>query len=236
MAHWRDDLEIWPRSLPKAYLDINRTALMVIDMQLTFTHREQGYAFSMRKFPEMFEYYYDRIDNLAIPNCELLLRYFREHNMEVVHLTFGPELRDGRDQIPRRRRRDKIMTGETGIDVTVSKDTDAHRIHPRLEPIEGELVVNKNSNSPFNSTGIDQFLRNLEIKGLIITGVVTTGCVESTIRDASDKGYECVLVEDTCAGFDRESHEATLRAIARSFGEVWTTEQTITNLDGLLGT
>jgi nicotinamidase-related amidase len=187
----------------------------------------------MKKFPEMFAYYFERMDNLVVPNTERLLKYFRENTLQVVHLTFGPQVEDGRDQIPRRKRRDKIMTDETGINVTVSKDTEAHKIHPRLEPIKGELVVNKNSNSPFNSSGIDQFLRNMEITGLVMAGVVTTGCVESTLRDASDKGYECVLVEDACGGFDQQSHEATMRAVARTFGEVWTTDETVTNLNRL---
>ena len=234
MGHWRDHLHISPRSLASVHIDIKRTALMIIDMQLYDLSRDHGLAFSAKKFPQMVDYFYNRIDNIVLPNNVLLLEYFREKHMPVVHITVGPEFKDGRDQIPRRRRREKTMTEETGVNFTFYRGSEAHKIHPHLQPIEGELVVNKNSTSPFTSTGINYFLRNMDISGLIITGVATNVCVETTARVASDMGFECVLVEDACATFDQESHEATLKVFARFFGEVWSAEETVRNLNHLL--
>lgn len=234
MANWRDTLHIWPRELPAVQLDINKTALIIVDMQLFDTSREHGLAFSMKKFPEMYEYYYSCIDRVVLPNSMRLLEFFRKNDLPVIHLTIGAELKQGGDLIPRRKRRDKIMTEKTGVNFTFYKGSEAHQIHPLLKPVESELVINKNSASPFNSTGIDQLLRNMDITGLIIIGVSTCSCVETTARDASDRGYECVLVEDACATFDQESHDSSLKIFARMFGEVMTTEQVMKHLNGLL--
>jgi len=234
MPSWRDNLEVWPRKLANVEIDIKSTALLIVDVQLYDTSREHGLAFPMKKFPKMYDYFYNRIDDLVLPNNERLLKYFRDNNLEVVYLVIGAEFTGGRDTVPRRKRRNNAMSEETGVDFSLYKGSKQHEIHPRLEPTDNELVIAKNAASPFNCTGIDQILRNMGINSLIITGVSTCSCVETTARDASDRGYECVLVEDATATFDQESHDSTLKVFARMFGEVWTTEQTINNLQKLL--
>jgi nicotinamidase-related amidase len=65
-----------------------------------------------------------------------------------------------------------------------------------------------------------------------MTGVSTNTCVETTARDASDRGFESILVEDACASFDEASHVATLRIFARMFGEVLTTDEVLARMEG----
>jgi len=92
------------------------------------------------------------------------------------------------------------------------------------------LVIDKNSSSPFNSTGIDQLLRNMGVTSLIITGMATDMCVETTSRDAADRGYHVIVVEDAVATFFAEHHRAALSALARTFAQVYDTHRVLSAL------
>jgi biuret amidohydrolase len=74
------------------------------------------------------------------------------------------------------------------------------------------------------------------IDGLIIAGVVTNVCVETTARDAADRGYKCILVDDACAAQSQEFHDSTLRTFAMVFGKVRTTSEVIGILQDQLKT
>jgi nicotinamidase-related amidase len=87
-----------------------------------------------------------------------------------------------------------------------------------------ELVIDKNTSSPFNSTGIDQLLHNMGLQTLIVTGVATDMCVENTSRDAADRGYNVIVVQDATATFFPAHHRAALSGLARVFTQVWDTE------------
>ena len=230
-ANWRVGLNDWPRPLADAVLDPDATALMIIDMQNYDTQPDRGLGLIMhRDFPAMASYYYDRVQRLVIPAHVRLLRFFRETGRPVVFITVGPNLPDGSDMIPRRVRRIRRQSQATGVDVTFAEGSGDHAVIDDLTPLDGELVVNKTSAGAFNSTAIEQTLRNLGITGLVMTGVSTNTCVETTARDASDRGFESVLVEDACASFDEASHVATLRTFARMFGEVLSVDQVIERL------
>ncbi len=81
-------------------------------------------------------------------------------------------------------------------------------------------MINKTTYGTFTSTGLDHTLRNLGIKTLVIGGVVTNVCVETTARDASDLGYGVMLVGDACAAHSPEIHEASLLSFQGPFGRV----------------
>ena len=76
-----------------------------------------------------------------------------------------------------------------------------HEIVDELAPLPGELVLDKNASSPFNGTGIDQLLRNLGVETLVLVGVATDMCVETTGRDAADRGYNVIVAEDATATY-----------------------------------
>jgi nicotinamidase-related amidase len=82
-----------------------------------------------------------------------------------------------------------------------------YEIIPELAPLEDEIIIDKASVSTFNSTSIDQILRNMRRDRLWVTGVVTEGCVELTARDARDRGYHVTLVTDCCASSRRAAHD-----------------------------
>jgi len=94
---------------------------------------------------------------------------------------------------------------------------------PQNAPIEGELVISKPGKDAFYSTELQNYLRTRNISGLVITGVTTEVCVQTTMRVANDRGYDCLLVEDGTDSYFAEFKEVTLRALTAQGGIVgWT--------------
>jgi ureidoacrylate peracid hydrolase len=90
----------------------------------------------------------------------------------------------------------------------------------KVQPVEGELMIEKHCFSAFFGTELDRMLRFRGIKTLVFTGVATNTCVESSLRDASFLGYYIVLAEDCCASSAPKLHDATLDNVRASFGDV----------------
>lgn len=88
-----------------------------------------------------------------------------------------------------------------------------HDTIPELYPIEGEPVIDKPGKGAFAHTDLELLLRNRGIKNLLVAGVTTDVCVSTTIREASDRAFDCALLKDACAGVDEALHEATLDSI-----------------------
>lgn len=90
----------------------------------------------------------------------------------------------------------------------------------RVCPADGDLVMEKHRHSAFIGTDLDQILRDRGIRTLIFAGVQTHVCIESTLRDASARGYYVVVPEDCVGSFDRDLHDKTLRCVEMHFGDV----------------
>lgn len=230
---WYKDVERWPRALPEFQIDKNSTALLIVDMQYYSASKEHGLAKRLKKdYPDMYEYYYTRIDNVVLPNQVKLLSYFRNNGLRVVYLRMGPLLPDGSDFYTPRRENDRLQQLKTGIVTNFYKGTFEHNILAELKPLESELIIDKTSVSAFNSTGIDNILRKMRIDSLVVVGVATNACVLTTAIDAADRWYKCIVVEDGCASFDEEAHHMALKNFARLFGMVKSTEEVINMLEG----
>src|SRR5690606_30988536 len=98
--------------------------------------------------------------------------------------------------------------------------------------LPGEHVVRKTTNGAFASSNIDSLLRALECDQLYLVGVSTNMCVESTGREASDRGYAVTLVEDACGTTYEELHQTTMRNFQRLFGRVRSTDEVLEELSG----
>ncbi|MBV5337214.1 MAG: hypothetical protein J0653_04405, partial [Deltaproteobacteria bacterium] len=135
-SEWRDELERWPRALPEFEFEPKTTALMIVDLQHYDAHREYGLAKTLlEKFPDMYEYYYNRIEHSIVPNTIKLLRYFRENNLRVIHVTVGPELPDGSDFYIPRRAKDLEKQKAPGAKTLFCKGSFEHSILPVLAPM-----------------------------------------------------------------------------------------------------
>jgi nicotinamidase-related amidase len=132
--------------------------------------------------------------------------------------------------IARRRRRDVDALASTGTPALWHRGTFEHEVIESLAPRDGELVIDKNTSSAFNSTGLEWLLRNMEIETLVLAGVATDMCVETTARDAADRGLNVIVAEDATATFFERHHRAALSGFARVFGEVRASAEV---LDGL---
>lgn len=222
----------WVFPWPTFDVDWSRTALLVIDIQNYLANPKSGLTEMLYKeIPSMGEYYDNRTQLEMIPNTRRLIDAFRLRNMEVVYTRHGALLPDGRDMILRRRRRDSDAEDNTGRPSMWSAGSFEHQIVDALAPLPGELVIDKNSSSPFNGTGIDQLLRNMRIETLVITGSATDMCVETTGRDAADRGYNVIVVEDATATFTEEHHIAALSGLGRVYTQIWKTDRVLDTLE-----
>jgi nicotinamidase-related amidase len=167
---------------------------------------------------EALRYRFDRIEDMVVPNIQKLLRFFREHGLTVIYLTIGSRDPDFRDLSPVLRPSAQALGNREG--------TIEQSILEALSPESGELVINKTSIGAFNSSHLDLVLRNLATQFLFFAGVATDVCVDLTARDAADRGYGCVIVEDACAAHKETYHNAALTTFHRVFGEVWSTDMT----------
>lgn len=217
----------WPSFTP----DWNHAALLIIDYQNYSSNPQTGLARMIsERCPRLAAYFVPRITQVTIPNTQRLLQAFRDARRTVVQTRHGALLADGRDMIQRRRKRDQDALKVSARPAMWSAGSFEHEIIRELRPLPGELVIDKNSSSPFNSTGIDQILRNMEITTLVVAGMATDMCVETTSRDAADRGYNVIVVEDAVATFVEEHHNAALSGLSRVFAQVWSAERVLSQL------
>jgi nicotinamidase-related amidase len=93
-----------------------------------------------------------------------------------------------------------------------------HDIIPALYPADGEIVIDKPGKGAFYNTDLERLLSNHGVETLLVCGVTTEVCVHTTVREANDRGYRCVVLSDCCASYFPEFHEAGLRMIAAQGG------------------
>ena len=93
-----------------------------------------------------------------------------------------------------------------------------HDIIPELYPVAGEPVLDKPGKGAFYQTDLDLMLRNRGVETLLVCGVTTEVCVHTTVREANDRGYRCIVVGDCCGSYFPEFHEVGLRMIAAQGG------------------
>jgi len=204
--------------------DLTRTrcAMVVIDLQILDAALDGEHAQRARELGrwDELEGYFTRVAEVVVPNVVRLGRALRERALPVIYLRCRSLHPDAADNGLRFR--------EFGI--AVGRDDPQAALLPDLEVAGGDFVLDKTTASPFWSTHLDRLLRQLQIECLLMTGVVTSGCVESAVRDASDLDYRVVLVEDACADREPELHDDSIRRMNNNFALVRATGEV---LDGI---
>ncbi len=196
------------------------TALLIIDMQYLDAHPDYGLVLTAKKEGIDTSYYEERL-KLIIKNIEELLHMSREKGVEVIHVTIESLTRSGRD-------RNDI---HKWTDLHAPPGSKLAAIIEELEPIEEEMVFKKTCSGVFNGTNIDQVLRNIGIKNLIVVGVVTNQCVSTAVRGAADRGYFVTLVEDACAAFSESLHQASVEILGGEYCYVNSTSEVLNKIN-----
>jgi len=209
--------------LPESKVTARTTALMIIDMQYVDAHRDHGIgaAGKANGVTAQMEYYFSRLEAATVPNIRRLLDRCRPAGIPAVHVRVMNKAGNSADTSWRY----KCM----GIRVPPGH-RDADFIE-ELAPLPGEVVLDKTTSSVFISTNADFVLRNMGIDTLIMTGVVTNNCVESSTRNAGDLGYRVLLVEDATAAWTQEGHDAAIRHLDHNFAIVKSTRQILDEIE-----
>lgn len=200
-------------------------ALLLIDMQYATGSRRGALARKHLQTPEGnpdLAYRFDRIETLVVPHQQRLMKAFRAAGGRVIHVRIGPQRRDAADAPPHMR--PLFLATENWVG---SPD---HEGLEELAPEPEDLLLRKTTIGAFASTGIDSLLRGMGVEHLAVSGISTNMCVETTAREAADRGYRVTLLEDACATTHRDLHDSTMRNFARLFGRVRSTAEVLTEV------
>lgn len=209
-------------------LQPDKTALLIIDMQYHDASPDQGANLAFDRLdPGCCDYYNERVKEMVIPTIRKLLDGFRSEGMDVIYLTIGSDDRELSDMPERHRLAFRELERASGVPDILWSGNPAFSIREEIAPEEGELVLNKTTFGAFNSSNLEQILLDRGIESLVITGVSTNCCVETTSRDAADRGFGCVIVDEGTADYDQTAQDATLRAFHFNFGRVMRTAEDV---------
>jgi nicotinamidase-related amidase len=192
-------------------LDLGSAALLIIDMQRDFL--EPG------GFGEMLGNDVAQLRRTIEPN-KALLKAWRATGALVIHTREGhrPDLTD---LPPAKKIRGRSLTriGDSGpMGRILIRGEVGHDIIPELYPTPNEPVIDKPGKGAFFATDLHAILQNRGIQQLVVTGVTTEVCVNTTVREANDRGYDCMVVSDCCGSYCPEFHEMGLKMIAAQSG------------------
>jgi biuret amidohydrolase len=214
--------------VPPISLGRDGLALMIVDMQYHDAAAGMGFQAALDAIdPGSAAYFDDRVENLVVPNIARLVDAFRERDVPIVYLCLGAEQRDLSDLPARMAAWIRDVEQRSGMTDIFWRENPLYAVRREFEPRDGDIVVHKKTFGAFNSSNLDDVLREHGLQTIVMVGISTNCCVETTARDAADRGYAVVIVDEACADYDEAAHDASLRAFHFNFGRVVRTPEDV---------
>src|SRR5882672_9407523 len=187
-------------------IELDHTALLIIDMQRDFLE-PGGFGAALGNDVSRLR--------AAVEPCRAVLAAARKAGITVIHTREGhrPDLSDA-PRLKVERGDPALRIGAVGpMGRILVRGEPGHDIVPELYPAPGEPVIDKPGKGAFFATDLHAILINSWIESLIVCGVTTEVCVHTTVREANDRGYRCIVPADCCASYFQEFHDVGLRMI-----------------------
>ncbi|HUC49899.1 MAG TPA: isochorismatase family cysteine hydrolase [Xanthobacteraceae bacterium] len=210
-------------------IDLDKAALVIIDMQRDFLE-PGGFGAALGNDVSRLQ--------TAVAPCKSVLGAARQAGLLVIHTREGhrPDLTDAPPH--------KVLRGDPAMRIGAAgpmgrilvRGEPGHDIIPELYPHDGEPVIDKPGKGAFYQTDLELMLKNRGIDTLFVCGVTTEVCVNTTIREANDRGFRCIALSDCCASYFPEFHEAGLAMIKAQggiFGSVAGSKQLLGSLTAI---
>ena len=191
--------------------EINASALMIIDMQRDFLEPD-GFGAALGNDVSQL--------TKVIEPTRLVLEAARAAGLLVIHTREGhrPDLSD-LSPAKKRRGNFSLTIGDPGpMGRILIRGEAGHDIVPSLKPMAGEPVIDKPGKGAFYATDVETILRNRGVARLIVCGVTTEVCVNTTVREANDRGFDCLVLSDCTGSYFPDFHEQALRMISAQGG------------------
>ena len=202
----------------KTISDIDHVALIIIDLQELDISPNHGAL--VQESPAVVSHYLSQIYERVLPNTHKVLSKFRDLGGEIIHVRIQSLTKDGRDR--------SIAHKKLGLHVP--PHSSLANFLPGVEPLGDEIILNKTTSDAFHSTILEQLLRNMGVKELVMCGVFTHECVSSTVRSACDLNFEVTVIGDACAATTDLLHTQALMELDQRYARVISTQNLVEEL------